>query len=52
MWLGVLLQFAETKNNLSACNAKSKDGRAKNSTYSFVDRHKSSVGESVWWAWP
>ena len=27
MWWGVLLELAETKNNLSACNAKSKGGR-------------------------
>ena len=31
VWWGVLLELAETKNNLSACNAKSKGGRAKNS---------------------
>ena len=31
-WWGVLLELAETKNNLSAFNAKSKGGRAKNST--------------------
>ena len=29
---GVLSKLAETKNNCSACNAKSKDGRAKNLT--------------------
>ena len=22
------------------------------SQHSFVDSHKSSVGESIWWAWP
>ena len=26
MWWGVLSKLAETKNNLSACNAKSKGG--------------------------
>ena len=31
VWWGVLSEFAETKNNCSACNAKSKGGRAKNS---------------------
>ena len=29
MWWGVLSKLAETKNNLSAFNAKSKGGRAK-----------------------
>ena len=29
MWWGVLSELAETKNNLSAFNAKSKGGRAK-----------------------
>ena len=46
MWWGVLLKFAKTKNNCSACNAKSKGGRAKKSMY--VDSHESSVGELVW----
>ena len=32
MWWGVLSELAETKNNLLAFNAKSKGGRAKNST--------------------
>ena len=32
VWWGVLSEFAETKNNCSACNAKSKGGRTKNST--------------------
>ena len=39
--------FAETKNNCSA----SKSDRAK-TQLSFVDSHESSVGVSVWWAWP
>ena len=30
MWRDVLLEFAETKNNCSACNAKSKGSRARN----------------------
>ena len=29
--VGYLLHFTETKNNCSACNAKSKGGRGKNS---------------------
>ena len=33
VWWGVLSELAETKNNLSAFNAKSKGGRAKNSTW-------------------
>ena len=32
VWWGVLSELAETKNNLSAFNAKSKGGRVKNST--------------------
>ena len=36
MWWGVLLELAETKNNLSACNAKSKGGRAKNSNVALL----------------
>ena len=32
MWWDVLSELAETKNNPSACNAKSKGGRAKNLT--------------------
>ena len=32
MWWGVLSELAEIKNNLSAGNAKSKGGRAKNLT--------------------
>ena len=31
VWLGDLSELAETKNNCSACNAKSKGSRAKNS---------------------
>ena len=31
VWWGVLLELAETMNNLSVFNAKSKGGRAKNS---------------------
>ena len=49
--VGYLLQFSETKNNCSACNAKSKGGRGK-AQHSFVDSHNSSVRESVWWVWP
>ena len=30
IWWGVLSEFAENKNNCSACNAKSKSGRTKN----------------------
>ena len=44
--VGYLLQFSETKNNCSACNAKSKGGRGK-AQHSFVDSHNSSVRESV-----
>ena len=29
MWWGVLSELTETKNNLSACNVKSKGGSAK-----------------------
>ena len=29
VWLGVLSEFAETKNNCSACNVKSKGGSVK-----------------------
>ena len=32
VWWGVLSELAETKNNCSACNAKSEGGRAKNLT--------------------
>ena len=31
VWWGVLSEFAETKKNLSACNAKSKGSKAKDS---------------------
>ena len=31
VWWGVLSKLAETKNNCSVCNLKSKGGRAKNS---------------------
>ena len=31
VWRDVLSELAETKNNCSACNAKNKGGRAKNS---------------------
>ena len=43
VWWGVLLQFTETKNNFSACSAKSKSGRAKTQC-NFVHSHKRSVG--------
>ena len=48
MWWGVLLEFAETKNNCSACNTKARVLEQKTQS-SFVDSHESSVGESVWW---
>ena len=54
VWWGVLSEFAETKNNLSGCNAKSKGDRAI-AQRSYVDNHESICGrqgESVWWAWP
>ena len=46
--VGVLSEFAETKNNCSACNSKSKV--EPNTQSSFVDNHGSSVGdqELVW----
>ena len=49
VWWGVLSEFAETKNNLSACNSKSKAARVvqPKPQHRFVDNHKSSVGVSL-----
>ena len=43
MWWGVLSELAETKNNFSACNAKSKCGIAKTQC-SLVDSHEAMWG--------
>ena len=53
MWWGVLSQFVETNLGIAIQPVMQKARMVEQKTQTnFVDSHESSVGESVWWAWP
>ena len=51
VWWGVLSEFTEIIITVQPVMQKARVVEPRTQC-SFVDSHKSSVGESVWWVWP